>query len=115
MTRFWHVMVALVVLAGTSFAGDFKRIAELTANGAADAKEVSVNRKVSKVRIACKEGEVIINTLVVRRGSEVDRHTVAHKFKPDEKMVIDIGKKVDVTGFRISDDGKGVYYIAVED
>jgi hypothetical protein len=78
------------------------------------AHEASVGKAASDVRIACTDGAVVINTVVVRKGAEKDPHTVAKRLNKNEEITIGIGDKVNVTGLRISHDGRGTYKVAVK-
>ena len=107
------VMGLWLGLAGLAEAkSDWHQVADLTAVG--DAKEVAVNRQASKVRIVVQQGEVIINTLVVREGAGKTPITVARKFALKETCDLDLGNRKMVTGFRISDGGGGRYRVYVK-
>ena len=88
------------------------KVATLTAGG--DAKEVAVNQQVSKVLIKCTEGSIIINTVAVRDGGNVTKHTVGARINKDEVQQITVGEKVNCSGLRISDDGRGQYEVRVK-
>jgi hypothetical protein len=106
---------AVAVLFGSSLAamaGDWKKVDELTAGG--DAKEVSFDQEISKIKITCTEGIVIVNTVVVRKGSAKDPHKLATRIEKDDSREISLGDKTHVTGLRISDDGKGKYRVEVQ-
>lgn len=109
----WLAVLALVLSAGVASADKAGvKVAELTAGG--DAKEVKVEQQVSKVVIACTEGSVIINTVVVRNGSQTTPHKVGARINKGETQQITVGDKVDCTGLRISDDGRGTYVVRVK-
>lgn len=77
------------------------------------AKEVGVGREISRVRITCTEGSVIINTVVIRQGGQTTPVRVARRLATGESHEITVGNKVNVTGLRISDDGRGRYRVEV--
>ncbi|MFP7753047.1 hypothetical protein ACLG6S_00045 [Thermodesulfobacteriota bacterium B35] len=87
-------------------------ITQLGAGGGA--KEVAVNRDVSKVRFICRNAPVIINTVVMREGGKKTPFTMGKRFAVDEEFVLDLGGRHHVTGLRISDDLKGSYLVQVE-
>ena len=87
------------------------KVAELNAGG--QAKEIAVNQQVSKVVIKCTEGSVIINTVVVRDGGKTTPHTVGRRLEKGEEQQITVGKEVNCSGLRISDDGRGTYVVRV--
>ncbi|HMP72996.1 MAG TPA: hypothetical protein PKE55_06985 [Kiritimatiellia bacterium] len=86
-------------------------VATLTAGG--DAKEVTFTQEVSRVMITCTEGSVIINTVVVREGTKTTPHRVGTRINKDESQQIRVGDRLNVTGLRISDDGRGEYTVKV--
>ena len=105
-------MAALLAAAETASAGKgWRQVAELTAVG--EAKEVAVNQVCSKARVVVKEGEVIIQTLVVREGANKTPIKVARGMKKGQTYDIDLGGTRQVTGFRISDAGGGRYRLHV--
>ena len=79
-----------------------------------DAVELGVGQKVSKVRITCTDGSIIINTLVVRQAGAKTPHTVGARIDKGEEQLIEIGKEVMVDGFRISYDGRGSFKVDVK-
>ncbi len=85
-------------------------VGELTSGG--DAKEVAVNRVVSKCYLELVSGTVSINTVVVRPEKLALPQAVS--LTPGQLHVIDLGVKRNVTGFRISDNGRGVYRVYVK-
>lgn len=87
-------------------------VGTLTAGG--DAKEVAVSQPVSKVVIKCTEGSIVINTVAVRDGGNVTKHSVGSRINKDEVQQITVGDKVNCTGLRISDDGRGTYEVRVK-
>lgn len=88
------------------------KVASLTAGG--DAKEVEVNQQISKVLLTCTEGSVIINTVVMRDGSNKTPFTIGTRLNKDEVQQISVGDKVNCSGLRISDDGRGTYDVHVK-
>ena len=110
------LLVATCVLAVAAANGayakeDWQKVAELKAGGAA--KEVSVDKKISRVRIECTGGSVGINTVVVREGSRKTPMPVTTHIDAGTDKVIDLDKTVAVSGLRISDNGKGTYTVSV--
>ncbi len=76
-----------------------------------DAKEVPINHQISEVQIVCVEGSVIINTIVVREGSKTSPIRVAARLNKGDTHVVRVGDKINVSGLRISDDGRGRYVV----
>ena len=87
-------------------------ITTLSAGG--DAKEISINKDIQKLKICCLDKPIIVNTVVMREGGKKTPFTLGKKFSPKEEYVLDLGGKHHVTGFRISDDLKGMYKLKVE-
>ena len=83
---------------------------ELNAGG--EAKEVAVNRVISQCYLEIVSGTVSINTLVVRPEKLALPQTA--RLTPGQLHVIDLGGSRNVTGFRISDNGRGVYRVFVK-
>jgi hypothetical protein len=83
-------------------------------NAGGGAKEVGVNRQITKLKITCQNRPVIINTVVMREGGKKTPFTLGKKFVVNEEFVLDLGGKHHVTGFRVSDDLKGSYRLQVE-
>jgi hypothetical protein len=96
----------------TGARADWVRVGDARAEG--DAKEFRASGRASTARIICKEGSVIINTLVVREGS--DRHSirVTRRLQAGEQVEVDLGGVRNVTGFRISDSGGGRYEVEMK-
>lgn len=90
----------------------YAQVAELTAGG--DAKEVAVNKEISKCMIEVIEGSVIINTVVVREGGNKTPITVAARLEKGAKHEIALGGAKMVSGLRISDAGRGTYRVHVK-
>jgi len=108
------LLAAVVALAccGVAQAGDdWDRVASLTAGG--DAKEVAINKGAKHILIKVKEGEVVINTVVVREGGNKTPYTVARKIAAGDHHIIDLPAKIMVSGLRISDAGRGAYEVHV--
>ena len=59
------------------------------------------------------QGSVIINTVVVRRGARVAPTTVGRRFEKGSFVDIPLVGVLPVTGFRISDAGRGSYRLLV--
>ncbi|MCE9614361.1 MAG: hypothetical protein K8T26_08795 [Lentisphaerae bacterium] len=111
--QIWGIVAALFLVAGMAQAkSDWHKVADLTTGG--DAKEVAVNREVSKVRIVSESGTVVINTVVVRVGAQKTPHTVGARLAEKEDREIELGSKQNITGLRISDSGKGTYSVYVK-
>jgi hypothetical protein len=108
------ITLAIAVLMSMSVYADKAgvKVATLTAGG--DAKEVSVDQQISKVLIKCIDGNVIINTVAVRDGGNVTKHSVGAKINKGEVQQITVGEKVNCSGLRISDDGRGQYEVRVK-
>jgi len=106
---FVMALLAGLIFAGQSWAKSWKPLADLRSGG--KAKEVAITQKISFVQILVLEGNVIINTIVVRRGSQKKPHTVARKFGPNEAYTLKLSAPGQVTGLRISDGGKGRYLV----
>jgi len=87
----------------------WKRVADLRAGGGA--KEVVVNDTVSAFRLVCVEGEVIVNTVVVREGGKKTPHKVARKLLKGQEHVITLNTRKPVSGLRISDQARGRYIV----
>lgn len=100
---------AVAAPAGTHWS----KLADLKAGG--DGKEVSVNRAVTRCRITCTEGSVIINTLVVREGGKKTPIKVVSRIPKGESREIRVADRpLNVSGFRIGDDGRGRYIVEVD-
>ena len=113
----WMLALALATAVCPAAFGQLQKVewqlvADVTAGG--DAKELAVNRPVRVVQIECTEGTVIVNTVWVREGGAKTPITVARRFNQGEKQDIDLGNARQVTGFRISDGGKGKYKIQTQ-
>lgn len=77
-----------------------------------EAKEIPVNREISRCYLQLLSGTVSINTVVVR--PEKTALPQAVRLKPGEFHIIELGSKRLVTGFRISDSGRGTYRVIVK-
>ncbi len=102
----------LSLIAGLGNALAWSDLTRLTAGG--KAKEVAVNRQISRLMIICQDAPVIINTVVVREGGKKTSHTIGKRFNVNEQFILEVGGARQVTGFRISDDLKGNYQLRVE-
>jgi len=89
--------------------GGWTRVGEAQAGG--DAKEFGTSGRADTVRILCREGIVVINTLVVREGGQHEPFRVTRRLNAGESVEIPLGRLRDVTGFRISDSGRGRYEV----
>ncbi len=78
------------------------------------ATEFKVDRQISNCRMTCSDGKVIINTLVVRRGSDKKPIAVRANIKAGESVEIPISPPANVTGFRISHEGRGTFNVYVK-
>ena len=111
----WILAMAMLALgAATALAGDWKTVVDVVATDKAEARELTVNRTIHAVRIACIEGSVIVNTLWVREGAAKSEIRVARKFNKGDMQEFDLGGEKNVTGFRISDKGPGTYKITAQ-
>lgn len=108
LSAFIFAISASFALAGSGW----HKVASLDAGG--EAKEVAVNRNCSVCLVKVTDGSVIINTVVVREGEKKTPHTVGARIEKGGNQEIGIGSKTYVTGFRISDDGKGHYEVYVK-
>lgn len=105
--------ITLLAVAPASAKPKWKNMGDYTADG--NAKEIAINRQVSEIAIDCKEGSIIINTIVVRDGAAKQSYRVGQRFnKGDKTYFIKIGDKRNVSGLRISDGGRGTYRISVK-
>ncbi len=107
---FPSLIFSLLIFPCTAFS--WTEIAQQHAGGGA--KEVPVNRDISRVQIVCQDAPVIINTVVMREGGKKTPFTLGKRFSAGETFVISLGGKHHVTGLRISDDLKGGYLVRVE-
>ena len=85
-------------------------IGDYSAGG--DAKEVPVNRAISTCYLELVSGTVSINTVVIR--PEKQELPQRARLVPGQLYTIDLGGKRNVSGFRISDNGRGVYRVIVK-
>ena len=85
-------------------------IGEYSAGG--EAKEVPVNRAISTCYLELVSGTVSINTVVIR--PEKQELPQRARLVPGQLYTIDLGGKRNVSGFRISDNGRGVYRVIVK-
>ncbi len=106
------VTVITALFALNARAGDdWKTIAELTAGG--DAKEVEYSGAISKLKIECTSGSVIINTVVIRKGGDKLPFKVGARIESGKTQLVTVGDQQGVTGLRVSDDGRGTYKVRV--
>ena len=77
-----------------------------------EAKEVVVNRQITRCYLELVSGTVSINTVVVRPEKTALPQTV--RLQEGKLHMIDLGGKRAVSGFRISDNGRGVYRVIVQ-
>jgi hypothetical protein len=85
-----------------------------SAPGGGDATEFRVDRPVSACRLFCRDGIVIINTLVVRRGGDKQFIPVQARLNTGETTEVPISGPPHVTGFRISHEGRGIFDVYVK-
>ena len=83
-----------------------------TLNAGREAKEVVVNRQITRCYLELVSGTVSINTVVVRPEKTQLLQTV--RLQEGKLHMIDLGGKRAVSGFRISDNGRGVYRVIVQ-
>ncbi len=103
----------LTIFSATSaLAGEWHKVGTFTAGG--DAKEMAVNRNCSTCLIKVTDGSVVINTVVIREGDKKTPKTVGRRIEKGDQAEIQVGDKLYVTGFRISDDGRGTYLVYVK-
>ncbi len=102
-----------LLCAGPSLAkGGWHALGDFQTGG--EAKEVACNREASRCAIYVLEGDVIINTLVVREGGKKTPIRVTVRLAKGQKPhVISLGAKRLITGFRISDGARGKYRVSV--
>ena len=85
-----------------------------SATASDEATEFKLNRHVSACRLICSEGNLIINTLVVRRGNNKQFMPVKARLKTGQTTDLTITGKAPVTGFRISHQGQGTFEVYVK-
>ncbi len=85
-----------------------------SASAAGDATEFRVDRPITACRLLCREGAVIINTLVIRRGGDKQPIPVRARLNRGEAWETPITGPSRVTGFRISHQGRGVFDVLVK-
>jgi hypothetical protein len=83
-----------------------------TLNAGGEAKEVVVNRQITRCYLELVSGTVSINTVVVRPEKTALPQTV--RLQEGKLHMIDLGGKRAVSGFRIGDNGRGVYRVIVQ-
>lgn len=116
----WRVLILLAVgfmMFGPGIqeveARTWRHVANLSTGGGA--KEVAINRNVQHFRIICTDGSVIINTVVIREGGKTTPIRISQRLNKDETREFSTTDKTNVTGLRISDDGRGQYAVYVRD
>ena len=109
----WMAMAALLALGATTALADWHPVADVTATDKSEAREITVNRSIQKVRFECKEGSVIVMTMWVREGAAKTEYRVARQLAAGEKFDVELGQTRNATAFRISDKGPGRYKIGV--
>ncbi len=109
------MMVAVCVFGfvQNSEAGKHKyfQVAELTAKGGANEVKLNKAKEASWLMIHAIEGNVVINTIVLREGAKKTPITVATKLTKDQKKEVSLGGRKSLTGIRISNTGGGKYRI----
>jgi hypothetical protein len=103
------VLFTLLLSVSSLVSADWTRVGEARAGG--DAKEFSISGRADTVRIICLEGTVIINTLVVREGGEREHFPVTRRLNAGESVDVPLNRQRNITGFRISDGGRGRYEV----
>ena len=109
----WILALAMVAMSATMAQAGWKTISEIAATDKSEAREITVNRSIQKVRFECKEGSVIVMTMWVREGAAKTEYRVARQLAPGEKYDVELGQTRNATAFRISDKGPGRYKIGV--
>lgn len=117
MISTWKKQIVLSILCTVAAAACFAKpewilVSRQTAGGGA--KEVKVSMTVSHVRIVCKTGSVILNTVVIREGDKKDTRKVVRTLAAGEEVVLDLGGSREITGLRISDGKSGRYEVYVK-
>ncbi len=77
------------------------------------AREISVCRQISRCRIICTSGSIIVNTLDVHTQHGYTPYTIGRRFYPGQAYEIQLGS-IFCKGFRISEDAHGAYRIEVQ-
>jgi len=107
--------MGLAVWAMVSLAAEtrWQRVAELATGG--QAKEVALTGEpISRIRILCVEGVVIINSIVLRDDGNTQSYTVARRLPAGAEHILEVGDTRPATGLRISDAAKGRYEVFVQ-
>jgi hypothetical protein len=112
------LMVSLALSAWLRVAGageSWERVAQLEAKRGPH--EVPVNRDISRCKLVCTEGRVIIDTLVIREGGRTTPMEMVKSLSKGEEAVLDLDGVKHVTGLRISDreGGKFEVYVSATD
>ncbi len=106
------LLLSLILACAATPAWCWQDLGRVSAGGGA--KEVPVNRLISRLSITCEVRPVIINTVVMREGGRKTPFTVGKRLAVGEEFILHLGGKHQVTGFRLSDDLKGQYQLKVE-
>lgn len=104
----WILPVLFFGVSSIASAG-WTRVGEAHAGG--DAKEFRISGRADRVRIVCLEGSVVINTLVAREGGQRESFPVTRRLNQGESVEVSLGRQRNVTGFRVSDSGRGRYEV----
>ena len=87
------------------------QVAELTAKGGAHEVKFDKVNRVSWLLIHAAEGNVVINTVVLREGKKKTPITVATKLTKGQKKEVSLNGEKSLTGLRISNTGGGKYRV----
>jgi hypothetical protein len=104
-------MAAALLVGQSALAAGWHKVGSFQAGG--EAKEMGVNRNCEACLIKVVEGSVTINTIVVRGKDAREPVKVEQQIEAGQSREISAGAKGYVTGFRISDAGKGRYDVYV--
>lgn len=78
-----------------------------------ESKSFSVNQPVSKVAIACIEGQIIVQSVTVVDGDRRTPFQVANKIKSGETQQVSVGDKIQVGRLMVQVEGQGRYEVRV--
>lgn len=87
------------------------QVAELTAKGGAKEVKLDKVKEASWLMIHAIDGNVVINTIVLREGSKKTSIKVVTKLAKGNKKEVSLNGRRSLTGIRISDGGGGKYRI----
>ena len=112
----YGVVVAIVCAFGfvqNAEAGKPKyfQVAELAAKGGANEVKLDKVKEASWLMIHAIEGNVVINTIVLREGAKKTPITVATKLTKGQKKEVSLSGRKSLTGIRISNTGGGKYRV----